>query len=254
MRKDEKNTVPTLSIITATLNAEQHLPSLITSIEGQNCNDFEWIIVDGGSSDGSQSIVESCSVRNKTLISGPDRGIYDALNKGIRQSSSMYYLVAGADDLLAPDAVSIYVNAIKAAPADLITAPVIVGNRICHPSRILNRFRSGPPKVSAHSVGTAIMKDLHETFGYYSLEYPIAADTLFLRKVVRSKKTTIRYLPQLVGQFGINGCSSRNQLHTLTDSLAANVAAGESIAMQWFLFSLRLLKNASRIRKDRALP
>lgn len=244
--------MPAISIITATLNSAEHLPALASSLEKQTCTDFEWLVVDGGSADETPAIVRQSPVREKLLICEPDRGIYDALNKGIRHSSAAYYLVVGADDVLYPDAIKIYVEAIKAHAADLITAPVAAGKRVVRPTPWLGRFLSGPPKVSAHSVGTAIKKALHATHGDYRLDYPIAADTLFLRRVVRTPKTQIVYLTEVVGRFGMAGLSSRNRLRTLTDSFAANVEAGEPLVLQWLLFSLRLLKNLSRIRTDRS--
>jgi hypothetical protein len=61
----------------------------------------------------------------------------------------------------------------------------------------------------------------------------------------------IKILPGVAGRFGMAGRSSRDRLWTLTDSFRANVAAGENVFLQWFLFSLRLIKNLPRIRKDR---
>lgn len=240
-----------IAVITATYNSARELPVLIDSLRQQTCQDFEWIVIDGASSDNTLAILKAADIANKQIVSEPDRGIYDALNKGIRLTGSDYYLIAGSDDYLAPEAIEHYAAALQGAAPDLITAPIMAGEIEVSPAAVLSRFRSGPPTVSAHSVGTVIRKQLHEIHGYYSLNHPIAADTLFLRKVVRSATVNIKVLPSVAGRFGMTGRSSRDRLWTLTDSFRANVAAGENLFLQWFLFSLRLIKNLSRIRKDR---
>lgn len=247
----KSNAMPSISIVTATCNSENDLPKLIQSLRKQTCQEFEWIVIDGASSDGTLNILQAANVANMKIVSEPDRGIYDALNKGIRLATSDYYLVVGCDDYLNPEAIEHYAAALQGETPDLITAPVIAGETKVSPAEALSRFRSGPPTVSAHSVGTVIRKQLHEIHGYYSLSYPIAADTLFLRKVVRSPTANILVLPGVAGRFGMAGRSSRDRLGTLTDSFRANVAAGENLFLQWFLFSLRLVKNLPRIRKDR---
>jgi glycosyltransferase involved in cell wall biosynthesis len=241
-----------IAIITATYNSARELPVLIDSLRQQTCHEFEWIVVDGASSDDTLAILKTADIANKKIVSEPDRGIYDALNKGIRLSSSDYYLIVGSDDYLTPEAIEQYAAALRGEAPDLITAPIMAGEIKVSPAETLGRFRSGPASVSAHSVGTVIRKQLHEIHGYYSLSFTIAADTHFLRKVVRSPTVRIRVLPTIAGRFGMKGHSSKDRLATLTDSFRANVAAGENLFLQWFLFSLRLIKNLPRILKDRA--
>jgi glycosyltransferase involved in cell wall biosynthesis len=244
--------MPTISIITATYNSGSLLSTLIESLRKQTRRDFEWIVIDGASSDNTLEILQTAGIARTTVVSEPDQGIYDALNKGIRLSTSDYYLIVGSDDYLNPEAIEQYIAASQGGVPDLITAPVMAGETKVSPKMTLSRFRSGPPSVSAHSVGTVIRKQLHEIHGPYSLRYPIAADTLFLRKVVSAPGTKITILPSVAGRFGMNGHSSEDRLWTLTDSFRANVAAGENLFLQWFLFSLRLIKNLPTIVKDRA--
>ena len=239
-----------ISIITATYNSAINIGTLIASLEQQTSREFEWIVIDGASSDDTLKILAAANIEKLTVISEPDRGIYDALNKGISLSNFEYYLIAGSDDYLQPDAIASYSAVLRQREADLITAPVLVGDITIYPQPRFSRYRSGPPTVSSHSVGTVIRKRLHETFGPYSLDYAIAADTLFLRKVIRSPETRIVFLHNIAGRFGTEGCSSKNRLRTLTDSFRANIEAGENLALQWLLFSCRLIKNWSRIRKD----
>jgi glycosyltransferase involved in cell wall biosynthesis len=89
--------MPTFSIITITYNAEAFLERTIRSIEAQDCQDFEYIVVDGASKDGTLEIIK----QNKTIItnwiSEPDKGLYDAMNKGLHlaQSDFVWFMNAG---------------------------------------------------------------------------------------------------------------------------------------------------------------
>ncbi len=89
------------SIVTVTLNNRKGLTRTAASISGQECKDFEWLIIDGGSTDGT---IEDLKSYNAALISEPDQGIYDAMNKGIVMAKGDYILFLNAGDCLSnPD-------------------------------------------------------------------------------------------------------------------------------------------------------
>src|SRR5699024_1576503 len=92
-----------LSIITATFNAVEYLPTLIESLRKQQDKDFEWVVADGASTDGTLELLESIDDLNIQITSREDFGIYDALNRGIKACSGEFYLVMGADDVLYPN-------------------------------------------------------------------------------------------------------------------------------------------------------
>lgn len=87
-----------LSIITITYNAEQFLERTIQSILAQTDQDFEYIIVDGKSKDGTLAIAEKHRVRVNKLISEPDKGLYDAMNKGLKNASGDFVWFMNAGD------------------------------------------------------------------------------------------------------------------------------------------------------------
>src|SRR5574343_103309 len=94
-RRTSSQGKPSISIITVTFNAAAHLPTLIDSLRNQSDRGFEWIVVDGASTDKTVDLLEASGIVT-TWISEPDFGIYDALNKAIRLSTGEYYLVLGA--------------------------------------------------------------------------------------------------------------------------------------------------------------
>lgn len=91
---------PLISVITPVFNASRSLESSIQSVVGQNCTDLEYIILDGGSTDRTPEILRRYESSIDYWISEPDRGIYDAMNKGIQLARGRWLLFLGADDTL----------------------------------------------------------------------------------------------------------------------------------------------------------
>ncbi|MDX1760965.1 MAG: glycosyltransferase family 2 protein, partial [Christiangramia sp.] len=89
------------SIITATYNSEEHILSAIRSVQEQTYMNIELIIVDGGSTDNTLKIVQENYTRELKIISEKDKGIYDALNKGVRMATGDVIGFVHSDDLLA---------------------------------------------------------------------------------------------------------------------------------------------------------
>jgi len=80
------------SIITVCFNEAAHIRETCESVVEQSCKDFEWIVVDGGSTDGTLKIVEEYRERITVLISESDNGIYHAMNKGIQRANGEYLI------------------------------------------------------------------------------------------------------------------------------------------------------------------
>ena len=90
---------PRVSIVTIAFNNLAGLKKTAKSVLGQSCKDFEWIVIDGGSSDGSREFLSSLERQPDYWVSEPDNGIYDAMNKGIRVAKGGYVLAMNAGDV-----------------------------------------------------------------------------------------------------------------------------------------------------------
>ena len=95
-----------LSIITINYNDAKGLRKTFDSIKNQTCHEFEYIVVDGGSSDGSQSVIEEYEQYISKWVSEPDNGIYNAMNKGAKMSTGDYMLFLNSGDNLFSDLAS----------------------------------------------------------------------------------------------------------------------------------------------------
>ncbi len=240
---------PFISILTATFNAEAVLPGLIASLQAQTDTDFEWVVVDGGSDDHSVALVRASGLARVVVVSEPDFGIYDALNKSVKAASGDYYLVLGADDLLEPEAVRNYRHALTCASLvkpDIVTALVRVGEVVVAPRPGKAWLYGLQGYVSSHAVGCLIRKSLHVEYGYYSRRFPIAADQYFIKKAVIGGAQVLS-VGFVAGEYGSGGTSSIDVLGTLSEVLRVQLLTESSKLLQLMLFFLRVLKNYRRL-------
>ena len=110
-----------LSIITVNLNNKDGLQKTIDSVISQTYKDFEWIIIDGGSTDGSKELIENYSDYVSYWVSEPDKGIYNAMNKGIKQSHGEYLQFLNSGDIFIED------NTLKQVVSQLVNEDIVFG-------------------------------------------------------------------------------------------------------------------------------
>lgn len=240
---------PAISIITVTFNAANLLPGLINSLRAQTDRDFEWIVVDGASTDGTVGLIKSAGDVVTRWISEPDFGIYDAMNKALHLAKGDYYLVMGADDQLNPDAIAQYRNHARQSDADIVTAlisrnGIIEKRKPCWPWLYAHHAY-----VSEHSVGSLIRKSLHEKFGFYSRRYSIGADLLFLKKVCSSPEIKLIQVDFVAGTFGFAGTSREDRAGAICDYFRGQLETEKHKYFQIILFIAKVLKNARSMIK-----
>jgi len=232
---------PRISIITATFNAAALLPGLIENLSAQTDRNFEWIVIDGKSTDTTRQIIESAGSIVSTWISEPDFGIYDALNKAIRLASSEYYLVLGADDRLLPEAIAQYRSHAEQSKADIITAGIIYNGEASFGGYGKSWLHGMFAYVSGHSVGTLIRRSLHERFGEYSRRFHIAADMFFLKTALQASNTTLHRACFVAGKHGTTGISSQDKAATFCDCFRVQLETEPGKILQVFLFIAKLI-------------
>lgn len=175
-----------LSIVTINYNNVLGVKKTLLSVSNQTCRDIEHVIVDGGSSDGSRSVIEEYA--NKSLysviwVSEPDKGIYNAMNKGLRMATGEYIQILNSGDVLADEHV---VERMLAALEEKNYPEILYGNMMkAFPDGRLIRDRGyagNAPTMLGFIRGTLnhdpvyIRKTLFDRFGYYREDLPITAD------------------------------------------------------------------------------
>lgn len=229
-----------ISIITAVYNAESCILSLIESLRNQQDIDFEWVVVDGASTDRTLEILKTINDLNIKIISEPDFGIYDALNKGIKACSGEYYLVAGADDIFFNNAVHDYKKAIT-SNSELITASIMKNNHKVISKEKWPWLYAQAAYVSCHALGVLIRTDLHNRYGFYSNKFPIAADQLFIKKCCNNK-VIVQTIDTIVGEFGTQGVSTEDIIGTCTEIFRIQLLTEKYKSLQYLIFLLKILK------------
>lgn len=203
-----------LSIITVNLNNLEGLRKTMQSIECQVFKDFEWVVVDGGSTDGSAELIKNSSDYISVWVSEPDNGIYHAMNKGIRMSHGEFLLFLNSGDCLMDK------NVLDKAVPYLSGSDFVIGN-IAH----TNKKDAGVLDENSMSAGNLlfilmnyslphpasfIRKSLFQQYGYYREDLRIASDWSFFLDAIVLGKATVKFLPLVVSLFDDRGISSKN--------------------------------------------
>jgi glycosyltransferase involved in cell wall biosynthesis len=231
---------PSISIITVTFNAGASLPTLIDSLRAQSDRNFEWIVVDGASTDETIDLLKASDIVG-TWISEPDFGIYDALNKAIRLSTGEYYLVLGADDKLLPDAIAKYRQHATLSGADFVTASILLDGRVSTGKKGRSWWNGMFAYVSGHSVGTLIRRSLHDRFGYYSRRFPVAADMYFIKTACMSPDVRVHQADFVAGEHGKAGVSSVDKAATFCDCFRVQLETERWKLPQIIIFLAKLM-------------
>lgn len=215
LAKDDIKSSPRISVVTSTFQAAAYLPQAVTSVRAQDFNDFEWIIIDGGSTDGTLDILRKNEDVIDYWISEPDKGIYDAWNKGIRQARGTWILFLGADDhLWTPDVLGRATTALDGvAPefrvvygqvAMLNQAGEIVGLVGDEWGSVRRRFRS---LMSLPHTALFHHRDLFQVHGDFDPAFRIAGDYEFLLRELDTRDAL--FVPELlVAGMSVGGVSS----------------------------------------------
>jgi glycosyltransferase involved in cell wall biosynthesis len=235
-------TAPKISILTATLNAARELPHLMSSLRAQTDFDFDWVVADGGSTDGTQAMLHEATDMRVHITEASDFGIYDALNRGVQCIEDGYYLVVGADDLLGPEAIACFRKAVhRAGYPDFVAAGIRQAGRTIPARRGLGWLYGMPGEATSHSVGLLIKRSCHDRFGLYSRHFPIAADQLFVKTALR-RGATIERIGDVVGEFGTAGTSGSDSLGLLSELFRVQVRTERFVVLQYLIFVARLSK------------
>jgi glycosyltransferase involved in cell wall biosynthesis len=200
-----------ISIITATYNAEVNLKNLIESIYPQKTDEIEFIIIDGGSTDKTLDIIKDYSNNIDYWISEPDKGIYEAWNKGIKVAKGEWIMFMGADDILLPNALKEYVILLEnhdLSSYDYISARNVYIDQNAKTIKLFGdnaNWNKMKKMMSTAHVASLHNKKLFNEIGCYNLAYKICADyELLLRK-----KEALKYyhLDKCIAKMKIGGMS-----------------------------------------------
>lgn len=205
-----------ISIVTAMWNSAETLHDALDSIVKQTRANTEHVAIDGVSVDETLAVLRRVRVPHQRLLSEPDNGIYDALNKGIRLATGDVVGFLHADDVLAADDILAEVQRrfedpeVDAVYGDLQYVSHDLTKVIRHwraGKYSLARLRRGwmPPHPTLY-----VRKSVYEEFGGFDLSYRIAADYDWMLRVLPNLRGRIDYIPRVMVKMRVGGISNRS--------------------------------------------
>lgn len=206
-----------VSIITATYNSEKTIKDTILSLESQDYDNIEFIIIDGGSKDNTLAVAQEHSSRIAKIISEPDKGIYDALNKGILHSTGDIVGFLHSDDIFSyPSAVSDIVKSFSNNDVDAVYSDLNYVSQK-NMNKVVRKWHSGVFDIKKLKFGWMpphptfyMKKKKYDEWGVFDISYRISADYDSLLRYLYVHKASVFYLPKVLISMRVGGESNRS--------------------------------------------
>ena len=207
------NRQPRVSIITVVKNALSDLEITRTSLESQTIQDFEWIVIDGDSIDGTVEKYQQMKGVNRIFLSEPDLGLYYAMNKGLRiAKGEMIGILNAGDTYLKNTIQSVIETSIENPKASILYGKVTINDgtpSLIHHSELKSRMLFHP--------GSFVHESVYREIGFFNTNYRVAADYDFMCRAL-SKGYTFQHLNFNLANFVSGGFSSRHVLRSIFET------------------------------------
>ena len=219
---NDPTAAPLFSIITVTYNAEATLPRTLASVKAQTCRLFEYLVVDGKSTDATLQLAADAAIAEMKIHSGRDNGIYDAMNKGLGMAEGEYVIFLNAGDAFhAPDTLQRIADAIMAndfpgivyGQTDIVDiAGQRLGERHLRAPRelTLDSFRDG--MVVCHQAFVV----LRRITAPYNLDYRLSADYDWCIRCLQHSRRNV-YIDDVLIDYLNEGTTTRNHRRSLRE-------------------------------------
>lgn len=222
--------MPLISIVTVSLNAVDTIRETLESVAVQSFVDYEHIVIDGASTDGTRECLEEFGSNRLFWKSEPDLGLYDAMNKGVASSSGDFLIFLNADDQLCSTESLHWVSQVVGSKSILYAFPILLGNstesKIRKPWPFGFRMRF---KTCLWHQGTVISRKLFERIGPYNSSLKIAGDyDWFLRAYLSG--VAVAYFDEPFALMGDQGISMSSDWETVKRRIMEEKAVHGALA------------------------
>ena len=208
---------PKISIITVAFNSAKTIKGTIESIISQDYNNIEYLIIDGGSTDGTMDIVKSYSEHVKYYVSEPDNGIYDAMNKGIKAATGDVIGILNSDDFY-PNS---FVLSNVAKLFQKYSCDAVYGDLVYVKANDINKIKrywqAGEYSTSKIKNGWMlphptffVKKKIYTRYGLYDTDLKSAADYEMILKLLYKHNISVHYLPMILVNMRMGGESNKS--------------------------------------------
>ena len=204
-----------VSIITVVFNGAKYIRSAIQSILSQDYDNIEYIVIDGGSIDGTVDIVKEYQDKISVFISEPDEGIYDAMNKGIALATGNVIGILNSDDFYIDEFViekvvkefdekgvdSVYADLVFVSPNNLEKTIRYYDSNHFNPSRFAYGWTPAHPTFF-------VKKEIYDKYGVFRTDFKIAADFDILARFLYTQKISYSYMQEVLVKMRVGGVST----------------------------------------------
>lgn len=215
MKTDTSTPTPYLTLITVCWNAAETISDTLKSVDAQTYRNFEHLVIDGASTDGTQALVEAMAASNRRMVSERDKGIYDAMNKGITLAKGEVIGLLNADDVFEDEHVLERVaRAFEDPGVDCCFGDLVYVDRQ-HPERVTRYWRSSEFKPHSFRHGwfpphptLYLRRRVYEKVGLFDLGYRHAADVEFMMRVFEVARSRSIRIPEVLVRMKSGGASN----------------------------------------------
>ena len=239
-----------ISIITVVWNNKETIQDAIESVLQQTYKDIEYIIVDGGSTDGTVEVIESYGKKIDQFISEPDKGLYDAMNKGIKLATGDIIGILNSDDFyINKDVISVISKSFEQHKVNSLFADLVYVNPN-NLDKVVRRYSSANFHPNKFALGWMpahptffVTKACYKKFGLYKTDYRIAADYELLTRFLFHHKISYYYLNKTIIKMRMGGISTQNlKSNWILNKEIIRACSENGIKTNMFKISLKYFK------------
>jgi len=211
-----------VSIVTGTYNSQEYVADCVQSVNSQNYGTIEHIIIDGASKDKTLQVIKATPNRIAKIISEPDNGIYDAMNKGLQNATGDIMGILNSDDFyIDSNVISKVVETFEISGADCVFGDLYYVNPL-NTDNIVRKWVTGPYKKGAFQKGWHpahpsffVRRKVYEEYGYFNTDFSLAADFELMLRFLEKYGLTHHYIPKPLVKMRLGGATSSGLKNTL---------------------------------------
>jgi glycosyltransferase involved in cell wall biosynthesis len=227
-----------VTVVTICYNSEETIEATIQSVLAQDYSDLEYVIIDGVSTDGTLAIIDKYKDRISKIVSEKDKGIYDAMNKGVQHATGDLIGILNSDDIYASNSVvSKIVATIEKENSDACYADLVYVKRE-NTDDVTRYWKSGAYKKGLFRKGWMpphptffVKKEKYNELGVYNIELKTSADYELMLRFIHKNEIKVAYLPEVITKMRLGGQSNL--------SISNRLEANREDRMAWKMNGLK---------------
>lgn len=247
-----------ISIITVVYNNERTIKEAINSVLKQTYSDIEYVVIDGNSIDKTVQIINEYSDQLGYFISEKDKGIYDAMNKGIKASTGDVIGILNSDDLYQDDAVieTVMNQFLQNPTLDIVYGDLVYVNSD-NVDKIVRYWKSNKYYINFFENGNVpphpslfVRRSVYGKAGLFDLDFKLAADYEFMLRIFKKYNFNSKYINKVIVKMRLGGATNQSFLNIKRQNIEIlNAWKKNSLRIPMFLMPLRLIKRLGQFIK-----